>query len=123
MMETITKVINIEKPCLIGKESVSYKDWGEYNKNYRNILDDELSEIFSEIYNKLCMKYGKRLGRTSWLDIDIKYDKRQYVFKFWDIGDTSNDWNHYAALSGAEPEHESDIMAQLIININWLGEA
>lgn len=119
-METIKKVINIKKPHILEISKPTIHDWSDYNFEYKNVLEEELNKLFSETYNKLCIKYQKMLGRTSWLDVNIKPTKRQYIFDFWDIGDTENIWNKCAVFSGSSPEHKKDIVCQLIITINWI---
>jgi hypothetical protein len=118
-MQTIHKTIKINKPNIFGKEKLSFKDWGIYRETYILPLQEKLNMVFSNVYTDLCEKENKKLGRTSWYDVNIKPDTKQFMFIMWDIGDIPKE-RSIAFLGGAGLSlDDSEIAYKLIVDIEW----
>ena len=86
-METIKQTILINKPKILDGQQHSFHDWGQYIKEYVEVLDKQLCEIFSSTFKYFCDKENKLVGRDSWLGHreSIRPNKQLYIYDFWEM--------------------------------------
>jgi hypothetical protein len=113
-METLRRTIIIKRPKILDIENRSFKDWGNYRKEYVEVLDKQLCELFSNAHEYFCNKENKLVGRDSWLGHEntIKPTKNLYIYEFWNM-------ENIEEFSFGFHSTKGEVIGKLVVDIKW----
>ena len=111
-MEILKETIIIKRPEILDNQERCFKDWGKYQEEYVNVLDNQICKLFSNAYRYFCKKENKLVGRESLLGHKetIKSTKTQYIYDFWNM-------ENIEEFSFGFHSTKGEIIGRLIVNI------
>ena len=113
IMETIRQTILINKPKILDNKEHSFYDWGNYIKEYVEVLDKQLCELFSNAFKYFCDKENKLVGIDSWLENHIRPNKQLYIYDFWEMENIEEFSFGFHSTRGKD-------IGRLVVDIKWM---
>lgn len=113
-METIRQTIIINKPKILDGREHSFHDWGQYMKEYVDVLENQLCNFFSNAHEYFCKKENKLVGRESWMGQreSIKPNKTIYTYDFWELENIEEFSFGFRSTRGKD-------IGRLVVDIKW----